>query len=42
MMKRNRLFVEIETQVLVISPGPSTPTNAGVCLDLIKANAKPQ
>ena len=37
--KETDFFVEIETQVFIISPGPSTPTNAGVCLDLIKANA---
>ena len=32
--------LEINPDYLVISPGPSTPKNSGICIDLIKENSK--
>ena len=37
--KETDFLLKLKPKFLVISPGPSTPTNAGVYLDLIKANA---
>ena len=31
---------DINPEFIVISPGPSTPKNSGICLDLIKENSK--
>ena len=31
---------EMKPQGIVLSPGPKTPNNAGICLDLIKKNKK--
>ena len=31
---------DINPDYLVISPGPSTPKNSGICIDLIKENSK--
>ena len=32
--------LDINPDYLVISPGPSTPKNSGICIDLIKENSK--
>ena len=32
--------LDINPDFLVISPGPSTPKNSGICIDLIKENSK--
>ena len=32
--------LDINPDYLVISPGPSTPKNSGICVDLIKENSK--
>ena len=32
--------LDINPDYLVISPGPSTPRNSGICIDLIKENSK--
>jgi len=33
-------ILKLKPNFLVISPGPSSPKNSGICLDLIKKNAK--
>ena len=33
-------IIKINPKFLVISPGPSSPKNAGICLELIKKNSK--
>ena len=31
---------KLKPEYIVISPGPSTPENSGICMDLVKINAK--
>ena len=31
---------DLNPDYIVISPGPSTPKNSGICIDLIKQNVK--
>lgn len=33
-------ILKLNPRFIVISPGPSTPNNSGICLDLIKQNSK--
>ncbi len=33
-------ILDLKPDFLVISPGPSSPSNSGICLDLIKKNSK--
>ena len=38
--KESDFFIKEKPKFLVISPGPSSPRNAGICLELIKKNSE--
>ena len=38
--KESDFFIKEKPKFLVISPGPSNPRNAGICLELIKKNSE--
>ena len=38
--KESDFFIKERPKFLVISPGPSSPRNAGICLELIKKNSE--
>ena len=38
--KKSEYILDLKPDFLVISPGPSSPKNSGICLDLIKKNSK--
>ena len=38
--KESDFFIKEKPKFLVISPGPSSPKNAGICLELIKKNSE--
>ena len=38
--KKSDFLIKENPKYLVISPGPSSPKNAGICLDLIKKNSE--
>ncbi len=33
-------ILDLKPEYIVISPGPSTPKNSGICMDLVKINSK--